>query len=284
MPSASDSDAGSAARSAAAGPALSIEHVTKRYGARTVLDDVTLSIAAGEHVALIGASGSGKTTLLRLLAGLAWPDAGRVLALGHDTARLSGRALRETRRNLGLLLQTENLVPGLRVAHNVLLGRLGHWSALRALWSLVVPQELERAREALRRVELEERLWSLPGELSGGQQQRVAIARLLVQAPAVWLADEPTASLDVRLGNEVLDLLVAAARERGATLVVSLHALELLGGGRFDRVVALREGKVAWQGRAEELDSARVRALYGSLAPFSGPAGAQVPSNEQVVE
>lgn len=246
-----------AAGSADAGPALRLDGVVKRFGARTVLERVSLDVARGERIALIGPSGSGKTTLLRLCAGLAWPDEGSVLALGRDTSRLGGAALRATRRDLGLLLQNENLVPGLRVAHNVLMGRLGHWSALRALLSLVVPQELERARDALARVELADRLWALPGELSGGQQQRVAIARLLVQAPAVWLADEPTASLDVRLGNEVLDLLVATSRERGATLVASLHSLELLDDARFDRVIALREGRIAWQGRPSALAAQR---------------------------
>jgi phosphonate transport system ATP-binding protein len=243
-------------------PAFRLVGVTKVYAGKPVLEHIDLEIGRGERVALIGPSGSGKTTLLRLLSGLAWPDEGRVESLGRDTSRLAGAALRELRRDVGVLLQNENLIAGLRVAHNVLMGRLGHWSALRALVSLVSPRELDRARAALEQVEIADRLWALPGELSGGQQQRVAIARLLVQNPAVWLADEPTASLDVRLGREVLDLFVRAAAERQATLVASLHALDLLG-SRFQRVIALRAGRVHWDGPPENLEQRRLREVYG---------------------
>jgi phosphonate transport system ATP-binding protein len=214
-------------------------------------------------VAVIGPSGGGKTTLLRLAAGLVWPTAGRVETLGRDTSRLSGAALRELRARLGLLHQDGNLVRELRVAHNVAMGRLGRWSALRALWNLLVPQETERVRAALRAVELEERLWDLPDTLSGGQQQRVAVARLLVQEPELILADEPAAALDPRLGREVLGLLLDASRERGAALVVSLHTLELLDAG-FERVLALREGRLFWQGVPGELTRGVLRELYGA--------------------
>jgi phosphonate transport system ATP-binding protein len=149
------------------------------------------------------------------------------------------------------------------VAHNVAMGRLGRWSALRALWNLLVPQETERVRAALRAVELEERLWDLPDTLSGGQQQRVAVARLLVQEPELILADEPAAALDPRLGREVLGLLLDASRERGAALVVSLHTLELLDAG-FERVLALREGRLFWQGVPGELTRGVLRELYGA--------------------
>jgi phosphonate transport system ATP-binding protein len=115
----------------------------------------------------------------------------------------------------------------------------------------------------LKRVELEDRLWSLPAELSGGQQQRVAIARLLVQDPRALLADEPTASLDQRLGRDVMALLADVSRERGATLVVSLHALDLLD-EHFERVIALRNGRVHWQGRPRELAPELLRELYGA--------------------
>ena len=214
-------------------------------------------------MAVIGPSGGGKTTLLRLAAGLVWPTAGRVETLGLDTSRLSGAALRSLRRRVGLLHQEGNLVRELRVAHNVALGRLGHWSAVRALWNLIVPQETARVRAALREVELEERLWDLPDTLSGGQQQRVAVARLLVQEPELILADEPAAALDPRLGRDVVGLLVRASRERGAALLVSLHTLDLLDAG-FERVLALREGRIFWQGAPGELTRGVLRELYGA--------------------
>ncbi|MCA8949526.1 MAG: ATP-binding cassette domain-containing protein, partial [Planctomycetes bacterium] len=151
--------------------------IGRRAGATVILDGIDLTVPRGQRVALIGPSGAGKTTLLRLCAGVLWPSDGTATVLGREIGELRGRALRALRREIGFLHQQDNLVPALRVAHNVLMGRLGTWSFAKALWSLLRPQELERADAALRRVELGERLWALPGELSGGEQQRVAIAR-----------------------------------------------------------------------------------------------------------
>ncbi len=244
-------------------PALELRGATVRAEGRAILDDVTLGVAAGETVALIGPSGAGKTTLLRLLGASLWADGGDVRALGRDPRALGGCALREHRRKVGFLRQQDNLVPPLRVAHNVLMGRLGRWSTLRAAWNLLWPGDLDLAREALRRVELEDRLWSLPEGLSGGERQRVAIARLVVQQPDAILADEPVSALDVRLGRQVLDLLMALAAERSAALVVSLHNLDLLDRG-FHRVVALREGRVCWQGVPAQLHRETLREVYGA--------------------
>lgn len=244
-------------------PAVRLVGASKALGGHAVLRSLSLEVAAGERVALIGPSGAGKTTLLRMLCGVLAPEAGSVSVLGEDTRRLHGRALRRFRRDVGLLYQSDNLVPSLRVVHNVLLGRLGHWGALRALASLLLPRELPLARAALARVELPHKLWSLPGELSGGEQQRVAVARLLVQAPRLMLADEPVASLDVRLGREIVLLLCGIAREHGRTLVVSLHALDLLG-DHFDRVIALADGGVAFDGPPSALSQATLRRVYGA--------------------
>ena len=243
--------------------ALALRGVTVRASGREILSDVDLSVASNERVALIGPSGAGKTTLLRLLGASLWADEGRVDILGTDPSAQQGGALRRLRERVGFLRQQDNLVLPLRVAHNVLMGRLGRWSTLRAAWNLVWPTDLDRARDALRQVELEDRLWSLPEELSGGERQRVAIARLLVQRPDVVLADEPVSALDVRLGREVVDLLLALAREQGAAAVVSLHSLDLIDRG-FDRVVALREGRIVWQGGARDLDQATLRDIYGA--------------------
>ena len=233
------------------------------YSGKTALDGITLDIAAGERVAVIGPSGAGKTTLFRLIAGLVKPARGEVVTLGRDTRKLTGHKLDALRRELGFLQQQDNLIPQLRVVHNVLMGRLGHWCLPRALLSLLRPQQIERAAAALQRVELADRLWSLPDELSGGQQQRVAVARLIVQQPRLVLADEPVSALDLRLGREIIGLLTELATRDGATLLVNLHTLDLLQ-GHFDRVIALRDGQLFWQGRPDELTQRLLHELYGA--------------------
>lgn len=233
------------------------------YGNTRVLNAIDLDIAPGKRVAVIGPSGAGKTTLFRLIAGLVKPAGGEVITLGRDTRHLTGGTLDAMRRELGFLQQQDNLIPQLRVVHNVLMGRLGHWWLPRALLSLLWPQQVDRALAALERVELANRLWSLPDELSGGQQQRVAVARLIVQQPKLVLADEPVSALDLRLGREIIELLGQLATHDGATLLVNLHTLDLLP-GHFDRVVALKDGHLFWSGTPESLDRALLRELYGA--------------------
>ncbi len=245
------------------GFAFRLQDVAKAFGGTEVLRDLTFDIGAGERVAVIGPSGAGKTTLFRLLCAVLWPTRGRVEALGQDTLRLRSRRLRLLRRQIGLLYQNDNLIPHLRVVHNVLMGRLGNWTLPRALWSLLWPQQLNDARQALADVELGDKLWSMPGELSGGQQQRVAIARLMLQQPRVMLADEPVSQLDIRLGREIIELLAGVATRLGNTLLVNLHTLELLH-GHFDRVIALRDGALFWQGAPDGINRALLRDLYGA--------------------
>jgi phosphonate transport system ATP-binding protein len=247
----------------APGPAIELHSVSKQIGDKLLLAGIDLQIAPGEQVAVIGPSGAGKTTLLRLCGGVLWPTQGHVVVLGHATGELGARRLCKLRKQIGFLYQQDNLVPGLRVAHNVLMGNLGRWSVLRSLWSLFIPQSVGQAHAALQRVELGDKLWAMPGELSGGEQQRVAVARLLVQNPKVLLCDEPVSALDIRLGREIVKLITSLSRERGTTLVVSLHTLELLREG-FDRVIALRGGRLVWQGRPEQLTREILKDVYGA--------------------
>ncbi|GAB6058523.1 phosphonate ABC transporter ATP-binding protein [Desulfonatronum parangueonense] len=244
-------------------PDFRLENVGMTFGHAVVLRDISLDIHKGERLAVIGPSGAGKTTLFRLLSAVLKPTQGRIIALGRDTRELRGRSLRNLRREIGILYQTENLIPHLRVVHNVLMGRLGRWSLPRALLSLIWPQNLQLAKEALARVELRDKLWAMPGELSGGQQQRVAMARLLVQQPRVMLADEPVSQLDIRLGQEIIELLNKIAASLGNTLLVNLHTLELLH-GHFERVIALKEGRVFWTGVPEQISRDLLLELYGA--------------------
>ena len=192
-----------------------LEHVRKAFPDGTVaVDDVTLEIAAGERVAVIGPSGAGKTTLFRLLNATLRPSSGRLQFNAVDVASLSGRRLRQLRRRIGTVYQQHNLVPQLRVVHNVLAGRLGCWSLPRALWSLLAPLERTVALAALAQVGIPEKLYARTAHLSGGQQQRVAIARVLVQNPDVILADEPISSVDPSLGRTIMQLLVQLAETR----------------------------------------------------------------------
>jgi phosphonate transport system ATP-binding protein len=263
MPDKEHPRTGSTPAASAAGAAVELSGASKKFGALSVLEGLSFSIPAGQRVAIIGPSGAGKTTLLRMVCGVLWPSTGTVCTLGQDTIRLRGRSLAKLRREIGFLYQNDNLIPGLRVVHNVSMGQLARWPLPKALLSLVWPQGVKEARAALREVELEEKLWALPETLSGGQQQRVAIARLIVQQPKMMLADEPVSQLDMRLGREVILKLAALAEKFGSTLIVSLHTLDLLG-THFDRVIALKDGKLFWDGPPSGLTHAVLSDLYGA--------------------
>jgi ABC-type lipoprotein export system ATPase subunit len=215
---------------------LSLESVSKRFhrGREEVvaLADVTLEVAAGEFVAVVGPSGSGKSTLLHVAGGLDRPDRGRVLVGGRDLARLSvGDRAGLRRRDIGFVFQFFHLIPTLSVAENVSLPLL-----------LDGRRDGDRVDALLERVGLGERTEHLPGELSGGEMQRTAIARALVAGPRLILADEPTGNLDSATGAEVFDALVGQVREASATLVMATHDGAMA--GRADRVLHLRDGRL----------------------------------------
>jgi putative ABC transport system ATP-binding protein len=200
------------------------------------LDDVSLTVAAGEVVAVRGPSGSGKSSLMYLLAGLDDPDAGRVLINGVDWKTLRGGARARFRRSAcGFVPQGTALLPQATAAENV---------EIPLLLGGVAPAERQRrTRDALDRVGLADAAAKLPDQLSGGQQQRVAIARAMVVEPAVVFADEPTGSLDSANAEAVTELLVTAARERGAAVVLVTHDPAVA--AHAHRVVRMRSGRIA---------------------------------------
>lgn len=257
--------------------AVRLRGVTVRYAERVAVDDLDLSVAAGEHVAVIGPSGAGKSTLIRLLNGTATATAGSVRVLDTDLSGATPRAVRAVQRRVGTVNQQFDLVGELRVVHNVNAGRLGGWSLWQALTSLARPRGLPAARAALDRVGLADRIGQRTSTLSGGEQQRVAIARVLVQRPALVLADEPVASLDPARGAEIVALLHEAARESGATLLASLHDVGLARRG-FDRILGVREGRLRFDTTPDRLTTTMTDALYElSPDPDRPAAGADRP-------
>ena len=209
-----------------------------------ILKDITLEIASGETVGLVGPSGSGKSTLLMVMAGLERPDTGSVEVAGEDIGRLDEDALARFRgRQVGIVFQSFHLIPTMSALENV-----------------AVPLELAGAADAFARAEQElaavglgERRAHYPAQLSGGEQQRVALARALAPRPAILVADEPTGNLDEATGREIVDLMFARHAARDTTLVLVTHDANLA--SRCDRVVRMRSGRI--EPAAEKLRTTR---------------------------
>lgn len=226
------------------GVALRAEHVSRHYqmgsGRVSALEDLTLDIHAGEFVALLGSSGSGKSTLLNLMAGLDRPTSGAIFAQGRNLSDLTPLELARYRgRTVGMVFQSFNLLPRMTLEENVEL-------PLR-LAEVEVRDRALRVREALERVGLEKRLDHRPSELSGGEQQRAALARALVNRPAILLADEPTGNLDSVTGESIMKLLQDIRESLGMTIVMVTHERPLA--ERFaSRIVAIADGRLISDG------------------------------------
>jgi putative ABC transport system ATP-binding protein len=215
---------------------VQLDDVVKKYPETTALDGVTLSITAGEAVAIMGPSGSGKSTLLNLIAGLDRPTSGTVTVAGVDVARQSETGLaRFRRRHIGMIFQFFNLLEDLTVADNVLIPA--------QLAGLVRPAGGARLDDLLDRLGISEHRNAYPARLSGGERQRVAIARALMNEPTLLLADEPTGALDTRTGNDVLELL-RDLNQAGQTLLLVTHDPRLAE-ACTDRIVQVVDGRVS---------------------------------------
>jgi putative ABC transport system ATP-binding protein len=224
---------------AAIAPALELRSVVKRFGEGTTevraLTDVSLSVAAGELVALMGPSGCGKSTLLHLAGGLDDPSAGSVLVDGRDIATLNLRARAALRRrDVGYVFQRLNLVPSLTALENVQLPL--------ELDGVSARESRERAREALTSVGITDQIDRFPDDFSGGQQQRIAVARAVVGTRKLLLADEPTGALDTLTGDAVVELLAGLPATLGTAIVLVTH--EPRYAAWADRVVFMRDGRI----------------------------------------
>jgi phosphonate transport system ATP-binding protein len=266
-------------------PAIDVAHLTKTFGGprgragRKALDDTSLKIMPGEMVALIGASGSGKSTLLRHIAGLVAsdPDPRCRVAVHGGCLQSAGRAasdIRQRRRDISVVFQQFNLVDRLPVLTNVLVGMLGRVPLWRSLPGIFTTAERQSALRALARVGIVELVDQRASTLSGGQQQRAAIARALVQRARVILADEPIASLDPESSRRVMELLARINQEDGTTIVVSLHQVDYAL-GYCRRVVALRHGRIVYDGPSETVTTELLRELYGSELGELGSSAAE---------
>lgn len=241
---------------------VEFEAVEKRYQDGTIaLKSVSFAVPSRQLCVLLGASGAGKSTLLRSVNGLTTPSSGRVRV---DGVAVDRRSVRTLRRRIGTVHQNYALAPRLSVAQNVLSGALAEISTP-AAWLGLFPRACERkAVELITAVGLSRDLLARrAGSLSGGEQQRVGIARALMNDPAIILADEPVASLDPKSGVDIIRLLAEQAREREATLICSLHQIDLAK-AIADRIVGLHRGDVVFDDRPDALDEAAFARIYDS--------------------
>lgn len=247
---------------AQAGPVLSVAGLTKTFDTNTVLHGLDFTVHAGIATALIGANGSGKSTAMKCLIRLLEPSSGRIDMLGRDVCALGPRDLRRFRSQVGMVWQKHNLVPRLSALTNVIHGVQARLSGPQTWFQSLAPQAVrDEAMACLARVGLADKAAQRVDSLSGGQQQRVAIARMLMQRPAIVLADEPDASLDPQSGEEVMRLLSALARQDGLTLLFISHRMEHT--LEFsDRILGLQKGRIVMDRTTASTDAARLRRFF----------------------
>ncbi|MFV0422955.1 phosphonate ABC transporter ATP-binding protein [Oleidesulfovibrio sp.] len=245
------------------GTSLVIEHLRKEYvRGKAVLKDISLTIDGCSTTAIIGPSGTGKSTLLRCINRLIEPTSGSIRLGGVDLCALRGKDLRAMRRRIGMVFQEFNLVERLTVMENVLCGRLGYISSLRAWMRKFPAEDINRAYDLLDMVGLADFAQARADELSGGQRQRVGIARAVMQQPEILLADEPTSSLDPKTSVEIMELLGEVATRNRIPVLVNIHDVTL--GRRFaDRIIGMSKGVVVFDGKPEDMANEHLKEIYG---------------------
>jgi phosphonate transport system ATP-binding protein len=242
---------------------LQVSSLSKSFvGRGKILEDISFTVKKGEAVALIGGNGSGKSTLLRCCLRLIEPDHGLISFLQEDITSLNDTKLRRLRSKVGLVFQRHNLVPRLSVLTNVIHGAMGRRRGIRVWWQATAPQNLrEEAMQCLEKVGLAHLAASRADHLSGGESQRVAIARALMQKPDFMMADEPVASLDPKVGKEVMDLFIELIRQEDLTLVYVSHDLDHAL-NYSSQLLGLQKGKLAMCGNTCDFSKKDLNEIY----------------------
>ena len=242
---------------------LKLENLTKRYNTGDLaLQGIDLSIPNGQVLALIGPSGAGKSTLIRCINRLVEPTNGSAILNEVNLTKLSSRALRKSRRKMGMIFQEYALVERLTVMENVLSGRLGYVGFWKSFLRRFPKKDVNEAFRLLDRVGLLEMADKRADELSGGQRQRVGICRALIQDPDLLLVDEPTASLDPKTSRQIMRLINELCQERGLTVIINIHDV-LLAQMFSQRIVGLALGNIVYDGSPEGLTPEVLTKIYG---------------------
>ena len=242
---------------------LKLENLTKRYNTGDLaLQGIDLSIPSGQVLALIGPSGAGKSTLIRCINRLVEPTNGSAILNELNLTKLSSRALRKSRRKMGMIFQEYALVERLTVMENVLSGRLGYVGFWKSFLRKFPKKDVNEAFRLLDRVGLLEMADKRADELSGGQRQRVGICRALIQDPDLLLVDEPTASLDPKTSRQIMRLIKELCQERGLTAIINIHDV-LLAQMFSQRIVGLALGNIVYDGSPEGLTPEVLTKIYG---------------------
>jgi phosphonate transport system ATP-binding protein len=249
---------------------LTVRHLAAARHVAPALSDLDLVVAPGEQLALIGPSGAGKTTLLATLACAHRPEQGGFQVFGQDPWSLSQAERHRLRARLFLAPQTPPLPPRQRVVTAVLAARLPHMSLWQAFASLLKPSDPDAAHAALGRFGLGDKLYARVDRLSGGERQRCGLARLLLSSAEAFLVDEPISALDPALSQHTLAALQGEAASRNASLVCSLHQVEMAR-AHFPRLVGLRAGRIVFDAPTAQVSDAMIAALYENEAVAPQP-------------
>lgn len=240
---------------------LKIKNLKVVYEKFEAIENLSLEVHDGEFVAIIGSSGSGKSSLIKSINLLVKPKKGHIF-IGKDDITLSNsKELKKLRREIGFIFQDYNLIDRLSVIENILIGRLGYKSSFESLFGIFKKEEYKDAMDVLKRVSLEEKAFVRADELSGGQKQRVSIAKVIMQNPKLILADEPVASLDIATSESIMKYFKIINEKYKISIIINLHDVSLAK-KYAKRIVALKEGRIIFDGKGSELTDDILRRIY----------------------